>query len=66
MYQVLGLRKIENTDPQEFEIRLKDKENTKPGYVMTTDHGTEPVLRASQKEGGMPEPDIDRLFKQAA
>jgi hypothetical protein len=46
MYQVMGVRKIENTDPQEFEIRLKDKENIKPGYMMTTDNGTEPELRA--------------------
>jgi len=62
MYQVLGLRKVENTDPQEFEIRLKDKENTKSGYVMTTDYGTESELRARLKEAGMQEPDIDRLF----
>jgi hypothetical protein len=66
MYQVMGVRKIENTDPQEFEIRLKDKENIKPGYMMTTDNGTEPELRARLKEAGMPDPDIERLFKQAS
>jgi len=66
MYQVLGLRKVENTDPQEFEIRLKDKENTKSGYLFTTDNGTEPELRARLKEAGMQEPDINRLFKQAS
>jgi hypothetical protein len=66
MYQVLGVRKIENTDPQEFEIRLKDKENTKPAYMMTTDNGTEPELRLKLKEAGMLEPDIEGLFKQAS
>lgn len=66
MYQVMGLRKIEDTDPQEFEIRLKDKENTKPGYMMTTDIGTESELRSRLKEAGMQEPDIERLFKQAS
>ena len=66
MYQVLGLRKIANTDPQEFEIRLKDKENTKPGYMMTTDSGTETELRTRLKDSGMREPDIERLFKQAS
>jgi hypothetical protein len=66
MYQVMGLRKIEGTEPQEFEIRLKDKKNTKPGYLMTTDSGTEPELRARLKESGMHEPDIGRLFKQAS
>jgi hypothetical protein len=63
MYQVLGIRKIEDTDPLEFEIRLKDKENTKPGYMMTTDSGTELELRARLKEAGMQEPDIEELFK---
>ena len=63
MYQVLGIRKIEDTDPLEFEIRLKDKETTKPGYMMTTDSGTELELRARLKEAGMQEPDIEELFK---
>jgi hypothetical protein len=66
MYQVVGVRKIENTDPQEFEIRLKDKENMKPGYVMTTEYGTEPELRAELKEAGMQQPDIERLFSAAS
>lgn len=42
------------------------QENTKPGYVMTTDSGTEPELRARLMESGMQEPDIERLFKQAS
>lgn len=66
MYKIMGLRKIEDTEPQEFEIRLKDKENLKPQYMMTTDSGTEPELRARLKEAGMMEPEIDRLFKQVS
>jgi hypothetical protein len=65
MYQVLGVRKIENTEPQEFEIQAKE-ENSKEGYVMTTYCGTEPELRAGLAEAGMLEPDINRLFKQAS
>jgi hypothetical protein len=66
MYQVLELRKIENTDPQEFEIRLRDKENKKPGYLFTTYDGTELELRVHLKAAGMQGIDIDRLFKQAS
>ena len=66
MYQVLGIRKVEDTDPQEFEIRVNDKENTKQGYMFTTYNGTEPELRVGLKEAGMQEPEIDRLFKQAS
>jgi len=66
MPQVLQIRKIENTDAQEFEIRVKDKENAKPGYMFTTYNGTEPELRAGLKEAVMQEPDIERMFKQAS
>jgi len=66
MSQVLWIRKIENTDPQEFEIRVEDKENTKPGYMFTSYTGTEPELRVGLKEEGMRESDIERLFRQAS
>ena len=66
MYQVLGLRRLQNTDPQEFEILFKDKANTKMGYVITTDHGTEPELRSRLKEGGILGPDIEKLFGSAS
>lgn len=66
MYQVLGLRKVENTEPQEFEIRLNDKENTKEGYVMTTAYGTESELRARLKSAGMHDGDIERLFRECS
>ena len=67
MYQVLGLRRVEDTDPQEFEIRLRDTENTKPGYIgLTTDSGTESELRTRLKDGGMNESEINRLFLQAS
>lgn len=56
--------RLKTPTPQEFEIRLKDKENTKEGYVMTTDYGTESEFGARLKGAGMKEPDIDRLFKQ--
>jgi hypothetical protein len=66
MFQVLGLRKIKDTEPQEFEIQLRDKENVKEGYVMTTNYSTEPELRSRLKDAGMPDGDIERLFSQAS
>ena len=66
MLQVLGLRKIADTHPQEYELRLKDLENTKLGYVQTTEIGTESDLRAMLKNGGITEPNIDLIFKQTS
>jgi hypothetical protein len=66
MFQVFGLRKVPDTDPQEYELRLKDKENMKPGYIGRMEYGTEAEVRVMLKDGGMSESDVDRLFKQAA
>jgi hypothetical protein len=66
MFQVLGLRKVPNTDPQEYELWLKDKENTKPGYIGRTENGTETEVRAMLKDTGATESDINKLFRQAA
>jgi hypothetical protein len=66
MLQVLGLRRVPDTDPQEYELRLKDKENLKPGYIGRMEYGTEAEMRIMLTDGGMSESDIDRLFKQAA
>lgn len=66
MLKVLGLRKIVNTDPQEYELRWHDLENKKPGYEQTTVTGTEAVLRPMLKNGGMTEASIDILFMRAA
>jgi hypothetical protein len=66
MFQVLGLRRVKDSEPEEFELRLRDTENTKSGYVMTTKYGTEAELREGLKEVGMPDADINRLFLQAS
>jgi hypothetical protein len=65
-FRVLGIRRLPDTDPQEFELRLHDSENKKDGYVMNTEYGTESELRSMLKNGGIQEPAIDSLFKQAA
>lgn len=65
-FRVLGLWKVPDTDPPEYELRWIDLASTKPSYSHSTENGTEPELRAMLKDGGMPEPDIIRLFKQAA
>jgi hypothetical protein len=64
VYQVLGLRKLQKMEPQKFELRLRDTENTQKGYFMRTEYGTEPELRARLKYAGMPDGDIERLFQQ--
>ena len=64
--KVLGLRKIAYTDPQEYELRLHDPENRKSGYTFETVDGTEDVVRAALKAGGMPEGDIDVLFARVS
>lgn len=66
MFRVLSLRKVPSTDPQEYELWLKDKENAKPGYIGRTENGTEAEVRVMLKDGGMSGSDVDRLFKQAA
>jgi hypothetical protein len=66
MYQVLGLCKTNRTAPeQEYELRLRDKENIKPGYTQSTEYGAEAQVRAMLRNGGMTEAQIDVLFAQA-
>jgi hypothetical protein len=65
MYPVRGLRKVNNSNPQKFELWLTDPKNRKDGYMFTTKYGTEPEVRAMLKEAGVPEADIDKLFRQA-
>jgi hypothetical protein len=65
MYPVRGLRKVTNSNPQQFELWLTDPKNKKDGYLFTTKYGTEPEVRTMLKEAGVPEADIDRLFRQA-
>jgi hypothetical protein len=66
MYQVLGLRKVQNTEPQTFELVLRDKENTDKGYFMTTKYGTEPEMRARLRDAGMSDGEIELLFQTAS
>lgn len=64
MYEVRRLTKISGTAPQKYELHLRDLENKTRGYFLTTKYGTEDELRAVLKDGGITEPDIDRLFAQ--
>ena len=67
MYQVLGLCKIANTEPeQQYELILKDLENKSPGYVQTTEYGTEAQVRAMLKNGGMTETRINIYSERAS
>jgi hypothetical protein len=65
MYPVRGLRKVNNSNPQNFELWLTDPKNKKDGYLFTTKYGTEPEVRAMLKEAGLAEAAIDQLFRQA-
>lgn len=65
MYKVLGIQKLPDTDPQEYELSLHDSENAKAGYMQTTKYGTEEQIRAILKDGGLTDPVIDLYFANA-
>jgi hypothetical protein len=58
--QVLMLRKIFSTKPQQFMLVLKD-----PVNVQNTQFGAEGEVRAILKTIGTPQPEIDELFQSA-
>jgi hypothetical protein len=65
MFKVLGLRKTGVAGPgQKYELILKDLENQKPGYVQSTEYGTEGEIRAMLKGGGLTDAQIDVYFVQ--
>jgi hypothetical protein len=64
-YQIVGLNKVPDTDPQEFMLFYKDLENQKSGYTFSTEHGTQPELHALLKTGGMNDVQISVLFARA-
>ncbi|MGA2855229.1 MAG: hypothetical protein ABSE40_00080 [Candidatus Sulfotelmatobacter sp.] len=63
--KVLGLRKVRNTEPQKYELRLFDTAEETRGYFQTTRYGTEEEIRAMMKDGGLPEGQIDFYLGQA-
>jgi hypothetical protein len=65
MYKVLGVQKTPDTDPQEYGLHLHDSENKKPGYLTTTEYGTEEQIRAMLKSGGLSDAQIDLYFAGA-
>jgi hypothetical protein len=64
-YQVLGITKIADSEPQEFTLFLKDAENTQRGYMWRTECGTEEAVRETLTLGGINAPEIDRLILSA-
>jgi hypothetical protein len=61
--KVLGLRKVPNTDPQQYELFLRDPEKSvNKGYFMTNRYGTEDQVRQILEAGGMSEAEMDVLF----
>jgi len=66
MFKVLGLTKIAKTDPQLYELRLYDSsKQERPGYVGTSDCGTEDQVRVILEMLGMPKSEIDYLIMTA-
>lgn len=64
-YTITGLKKLPDTDPQEYMLLYKDLDNQKPGYSFSTEQGTESKLHHMLKNGGMSEAQISVLFAQA-
>jgi hypothetical protein len=65
MFQLIGLTKVANTDPQKYTLAYRDLEDRTKGYTFSTKHGTEEQLRAALKESMTPL-EIDVLFGRAA
>ena len=65
MFKITNLVKTPNTDPQEFTLVLKDLDNTKKGYLHSTEHGTESEMRKLLKSSGVSDTDIDAAFNRA-
>jgi hypothetical protein len=63
-YRVMSLDKLLGTDPQEFQLFLKDTENTKKGYVGRTECGTEEVVRKALALGGMKQQELHLAFQR--
>jgi len=62
MLKVLSLIKIAKTDPPQYELRLYDSAEKHRGYVLVTEHGTNPEIRKKLRDIGIPESKIDLLF----
>ena len=62
MYKILGIQQIPNTDPQQYELRLHDSENKKPGYLWDSEYGTEEQVRAMLKNGGLNDAKVELYF----
>jgi hypothetical protein len=60
LIQVLVLRKIFRTQPQQFMLVLKD-----PAKVQNTQFGAEGVVRTILNAVGISQPEIEKLFEQA-
>jgi hypothetical protein len=60
MIQVLKLRRILDTKPEQFMLVLKD-----PMNIENTEFGAECNVRARLKTIGISQPEIDELFQSA-
>jgi hypothetical protein len=60
MTEVLVLRKIFSTKPQQFMLVLQD-----PMKVQNTEFGAEGKVRTILKAVGISQPDIEKLFEKA-
>ncbi|MGB2662801.1 MAG: hypothetical protein WAK48_02280 [Candidatus Acidiferrum sp.] len=60
LIQVVVLRKIFSTMPQQFMLVLKDSMK-----VQNTAFGAEREIRCKLQAGGISQPDIDKLFDEA-
>ena len=64
-YRVISLVKVPGTDPQEFQLFLKDSDNTHAGYLGHTEYGTEEVVREMLSLGGMDPDEVEIALRSA-
>jgi hypothetical protein len=65
MIQVHSLRRVGNEQPEEFELAFKDLVNGSEGYYETIVYGTESYVWTVLRNGGIPVPAIDSLFRNS-
>jgi hypothetical protein len=64
-FQIIGLRKTGKTDEWEFELVMKDLENTTRGYTFTTKYGSEAAIREALLDAEVSQIEVQRLFASA-
>ena len=65
MTRKISLDKVSDTNPQEYQLKVRDLEDDKVAYKGRLERGTEAEIRSLLIQGHMDERRIDELFANA-